>query len=100
MVEIVDKNMTKIQMDAPLTFQAYLLDKNDGKVKQFLGEVESKSAAVFRKLVVTEKFEDACIAIRVKDRDDITQFTQDITLKSRKHKDLRTKKFKSLEIEA
>ena len=99
MAEIVDKDFGKNKMIIPVIFQACLIDKDTGEDKLLLGEVETNGVAFFRKLIVNQEIDNVCLAVRVKERNDIAQFVKDIKLKPRKKRDMAVKKTKSLDLE-
>ena len=76
-----------------------IIDKDTGEDKLLLGEVETNGVAFFRKLIVNQEIDNVCLAVRVKERNDIAQFVKDIKLKPRKKRDMAVKKTKSLDLE-
>ncbi|OMJ88059.1 hypothetical protein SteCoe_10041 [Stentor coeruleus] len=97
MAEIVDKNLVKIDFKSPETFQVVVVGKNDGLDKLVVGEIETSGVAFFRKLVVNEEISDCSLVVRIKGKSEITQFCQDIEIRSKTSKKI-IKRMKTQEI--
>lgn len=98
MAEIVDKNIVKANLQSPETFQVVVVGKNDGLDKLVVGEIETSGVALFRKLVVNEEIPDCSLVVRIKGKSEITQFCQDIEMRSRKTSEKVIKRMKTQEI--
>ncbi|OMJ95790.1 hypothetical protein SteCoe_681 [Stentor coeruleus] len=98
MAEIVGKNLVKVDLQNPETFQVVVVGKNDGLDKLVIGEIETSGVALFRKLVINEEISDCLLVVRIKGKSEITQFCQDIKIRSRKTTEKVMKRMKTQEI--
>lgn len=83
LVETIDKNLIKSILDAPTTFQVCLIGKTHGE-EIILGELETTGTGLFKKLIINQKVENPVLVIRAKNRPDLLEFSQKISLKIRK----------------
>jgi hypothetical protein len=84
LVEVLNKSSHRLASEEKLTYQALLLNQTDGKELEVLGEVTTNGAALFRKLIIKSELKSASLLIRVSGRPDISHFSHDIKIRSKK----------------
>ncbi|OMJ77297.1 hypothetical protein SteCoe_23120 [Stentor coeruleus] len=95
MAEVVNKSIVKVDLSEPETFQVVLVGKNDGLDKLVVAEEVTRGIALFRKIVINQEISQCALVVRIKGKSEITQFCQDIKIKSRGLKEKNLKKFKA-----
>lgn len=98
MAEVVNKSIVKVDLSEPKTFQVVVVGRNDGLDKLVVAEEVAVGVALFRKIVVDREISECSLVVRIKGKSEITQFCQDIEIKSRRPKEKNSKKVKTDEI--